>query len=137
MRQSVAVNINMDTKFKRVSAYARGIGLLLVVVIVSFASGAEFDRVKAWATNAFIISQGNSAQIEASEARIATLENELEKQNNELALLKQKQSAIEAKMEPKPTSKAKPPKAYPKPPADFVPLDKQSPKKKKKFLGIF
>lgn len=120
----------MDTKIKRTIKHVlSGIALLSVLAFVSFTSNAEFIKIRDRAKDAAELADVNTAQIAAQSEKIAKLEADLKVQQDALVVLKDRQKIQQAQVRPK---KVTPPKSYPKPPADFVPLDQQQPKKKKK-----
>jgi len=117
----------MDTKLKtKLKHYGTGLALLVVLTFVSCTSNSEFVKVRSWAVSALHMSSTNSsqitdaqekldeaqAQIDENAAKIEQLENDLRKQNGELAAIKQQVPA-----------KVHPPKSYPKPPADWKPME--------------
>ncbi len=129
----------MDTKTKRtIKHILSGIALLIVLSFAIFASNSEYAKVRARAYAASQAAENNAAQIDRQSEKIAKLEADLKTQQNALVVLKQKQAEQPQIQYAKPAKKASPPKTYPKPPADFVPLDQQQkPKKKKKGWWIF
>jgi uncharacterized protein YcbK (DUF882 family) len=122
----------MDTKLKKkLKHYGTGIALLVVLTYCSLTSNSEFSKVRDWAKTALHTSNSNSSQlndaqqqIDDNAAKIATLEADLKKEDAELAKVKKKADVVTAKLTP--------PKSYPKPPADFVPMNQKPPAPVKK-----
>lgn len=124
----------MKEFFKR---SAKGICLLMLLVLLIVNSKNEFIQVRNWALGAFYQSEYNTQQlgtqgdkIQSTEDRIARLEAALNATRADLDALKQQQAENDVVKKPK---KPVPPKSYPKPPADYV-FKGDQPKPKKNWL---